>query len=283
MGARGEPVTARTETVATRAEPVIARAEPVIARAEPVIARGELVIARAEPVADRPEPARPSVGKGESERDLSEPLAKVSAEPLLRPELNATPAPALSGVLSADTAAPVESTRGPGLAGMELTELVRQVNRTLAQRDLDALQSGREVVLRLDDARLPQTALVLRPQGGEMVASLQTQSAEVQQFLDVNLARLVAAMAAEVPGLRWVAPELAVASRPLDPAGGASDQGGAPGGQGSGQGGSGGDGQGRPQGGSAEAIEAAASWDAQSQSQRAVAAAAFGDALSAGS
>lgn len=106
-----------------------------------------------------------------------------------------------------------------------IADVVRHVTRTLGLRDLDALQSGREVVLQLDATVLPDTALHFRADGSEAVILLQTGSNDVQQFLDDHLDQLLSAMAAEVPGLRWtMAPEMvALAPRAIMPASDASD------------------------------------------------------------
>jgi hypothetical protein len=118
-------------------------------------------------------------------------------------------------------AASVAVPQGPAADRFEVAQIVQQVTRTLAWRDLDALQAGREVVLHLDESLMPQTVLTFRPavagpgaagsaQGAEVVVSLQTQSPEVREFLDTHGAALVQDMARQAPGLRWApTPELA--------------------------------------------------------------------------
>jgi hypothetical protein len=118
-------------------------------------------------------------------------------------------------------AASVAAPQGPAADRFEVAQIVQQVTRTLAWRDLDALQAGREVVLHLDESLMPQTVLTFRPAvagpgaaadglGAEVVVSLQTQSADVRDFLDTHGAALVEAMARQAPGLRWApTPELA--------------------------------------------------------------------------
>lgn len=114
-------------------------------------------------------------------------------------------------------ATPAPVMQGPAADRFEVVQIVQQVTRALAWRDLDALQAGREVVLHLDDALLPQTVLTFRPSvaaadglGAEVVVSLQTQSTEVREFLDTHGQELVEAMARQAPGLRWApVPELA--------------------------------------------------------------------------
>ena len=142
-------------------------------------------------------------------RTQSEPLTVV-------PPVQATVMPPLV-VQAASIAAP----QGPAADRFEVAQIVQQVTRTLAWRDLDALQAGREVVLHLDEALMPQTVLTFRPAvagpgtaadglGAEVVVSLQTQSTEVREFLDTHGQALVEAMARQAPGLRWApTPELA--------------------------------------------------------------------------
>jgi len=132
------------------------------------------------------------------------------------PPVQATVMPAVV-VQAASVAAP----QGPAADRFEVAQIVQQVTRTLAWRDLDALQAGREVVLHLDEALMPQTVLTFRPAvagpgaaadglGAEVVVSLQTQSTEVREFLDTHGQALVEAMARQAPGLRWApTPELA--------------------------------------------------------------------------
>jgi hypothetical protein len=142
-------------------------------------------------------------------RSQSEPLTVV-------PPVQATMMPPVV-VQAASIAAP----QGPAADRFEVAQIVQQVTRTLAWRDLDALQAGREVVLHLDEALMPQTVLTFRPAvagpgaaadglGAEVVVSLQTQSTEVREFLDTHGQALVEAMARQAPGLRWApTPELA--------------------------------------------------------------------------
>jgi hypothetical protein len=122
----------------------------------------------------------------------------------------------------ASQAATAAEPQGPALDRFDVAQMVAQVTRTLAWRDLDALQAGREVVLHLDEALMPQTVLTFRPVatgpgapadglGPEVEVSLQTQSTEVRAFLDNHGQALVEAMARQAPGLRWApAPELAL-------------------------------------------------------------------------
>jgi hypothetical protein len=276
--------------------------------------------AQGEPVALGAEALAPStvqVQKSIQSEDVEDAEALVSSAEALVPRsqwepLAVVPAAALVPTLAMQ-AAPASVTQGPAADRFEVMQIVQQVTRTLAWRDLDALQSGREVVLHLDDALLPQTVLTFRPAvaapgavadglGAEVVVSLQTQSAEVRDFLETHGQAMVEAMARQAPGLRWApAPELAWQ--------GAAASGGAPGqgaerdddgssSSGRGQGSSGqqerdpsqgqpsGQNQGAFQGalngaGDRANADAATHWAGQSEAARGQAAAAFTDAVDA--
>jgi hypothetical protein len=108
---------------------------------------------------------------------------------------------------------------GPTGSQLDVASIVKQVTRTLALRDLEALDAGREVVLRLDESLLPQTVLSFKPMAvaasgagaadgapssPEVLVSLETRSDEVRAFLNAHGQTLIEAMAREAPGMHWV-------------------------------------------------------------------------------
>jgi hypothetical protein len=117
-------------------------------------------------------------------------------------------------IVFAPAAPPLAGREGPSASGLEVAALIQQVTRVLGMRDLDALDAGREVVVRLDEFILPQTVLKFRPVaaelsnprdagGAQILVSVQTDSDEVRAFLDAHSKALIDAMAIEAPGLRW--------------------------------------------------------------------------------
>ena len=121
------------------------------------------------------------------------------------------------GVVAQAVAMPPQ---GPLASRLDAAAIVQQVTRALAVRDLEALDAGREVVLRLDETLLPQTVLSFKPMSvavpgagvgtdgaaatPQVLVSLETRSDEVRAFLDTHGETLIAAMAREAPGLHWV-------------------------------------------------------------------------------
>ena len=90
--------------------------------------------------------------------------------------------------------------------------VIKDVMRTLARRDLEALNSGREITLRLDNKLVPSTTLVLRPASDQAAdvsesfapqirVTLETESPEVAMFLRGHSATLANTLNREFPGL----------------------------------------------------------------------------------
>lgn len=129
----------------------------------------------------------------------------------------AMPAPVPAPAPMVPASAVVEAREGPSTSGLEVAKIIQAVTRTLAWRDLEALDAGREVVLRLDEALLPQTVLTFRPATvtepadiagaapqTQVLVSVETRSQEVREFLDSNGQALIEAMSREAPSVRWV-------------------------------------------------------------------------------
>jgi hypothetical protein len=81
--------------------------------------------------------------------------------------------------------------------------MVQGVTKTLARRDLEALDAGREVTVAITDRTLPVTHLALRGdgQGGLAVLTLVTESAEAAAFLGRHTDLLVRQAPAQWQGL----------------------------------------------------------------------------------
>jgi hypothetical protein len=88
--------------------------------------------------------------------------------------------------------------------------VIKDVIRTLARRDLEALDSGREITLRLDNKLLPSTTLVLRSESDKSAdvsesvtpqirVTLKTESPEVAMFLRSHSATLTETLNRELP------------------------------------------------------------------------------------
>lgn len=165
---------------------------------------------------------RSALPEGDEDRTSSEAVS--AAQPVLAldvvpPGVSPPPVMALPAapIVARDVTMP-----SPGSTGSQLdvASIVKQVTRTLALRDLEALDAGREVVLRLDESLLPQTVLSFKPMavaasgagagaGGaspspEVLVSLETRSDEVRAFLNAHGQTLIEAMAREAPGMHWV-------------------------------------------------------------------------------
>jgi len=110
-----------------------------------------------------------------------------------------------------------------------VAQIVKDVTRTLAHRDLEALSMGRKVVLYLDESLLPKTSITFQPvpavsaragdlQTQQVLVGLHTESADVQTFFSSHGHDLVTAMAKEAPGLRWeLASEVLMNTGPQKP------------------------------------------------------------------
>ena len=144
------------------------------------------------------------------------PSSPAASENVIQPVTSAgmlAPAPAPMIPVSAV----VQAQEGASASGLDAAKIVQAVTRTLAWRDLEALDAGREVVLRLDEALMPETVLTFRaskvtnpaeaagvaPQT-EVLVSLETRSREVREFLDSHGQSLIDAMSREAPSVRWV-------------------------------------------------------------------------------
>jgi hypothetical protein len=85
------------------------------------------------------------------------------------------------------------------LSSLNVPDVVKAVQRTLAQRDLEGLSQAREVRLSLDDARLPQTTMVIKSDGATTFVELRSQSPEVTRFLTLRADEMAVMLAKEAP------------------------------------------------------------------------------------
>jgi hypothetical protein len=85
---------------------------------------------------------------------------------------------------------------------LKLPDVVKAVQRTLAQRDLEGLSATREVRLSLDDTRMPQTTLLIQTDGARTFVELQSQSTEVHRFLTLRADDIAQLLAKEAPQIQ---------------------------------------------------------------------------------
>jgi uncharacterized membrane protein YgcG len=90
------------------------------------------------------------------------------------------------------------------LDAASVTELVDQVRKTLARRDLDALSPGGEIVVRLDAARWGDATLVLRLEQGHMDVQVRTPDEAVSRFLETRATEIRELVAQGGLDVRWL-------------------------------------------------------------------------------
>jgi hypothetical protein len=93
-----------------------------------------------------------------------------------------------SGVVSATGA--VEEVAQPQVDGEKIQKMMDSVTKELGMRDLSQLKLGGEMTLKLDQGALPNTEVKVRFEGDQMVISIDSQTADVNQFCTDNLALL---------------------------------------------------------------------------------------------
>ena len=108
----------------------------------------------------------------------------------------------LAAAASLNTAAGIQPTGGisaPGKAeevvqphvdGEKIEAMMKSVTKELGMRDLSNLKLGGEMTLKLDQGALPNTEVKVRFEGNEMVISIDSKTADVNQFCTDNLSLL---------------------------------------------------------------------------------------------